>query len=278
MVAGCNGDVASRPGVTPPGESARPATRALEAGARALQAQRPPGALDIHLVGFHPLKDAPHHQMEAHHFCRQVNEDFAQCALFDGEGPTANLNGVEYIVSARLHATLPASEQPYWHPHNGEILSGQLLAPGLPDAAEEALMRRKINSYGKTWHTWRSRHGQTQGDALPMGPAELAWSFNRDGEIDPALVAARDARLGVDTASRRAARQDLVDDASPQRGVDALREAFPRSTPIPGVVETQVSKGTPQEPSATPDSTGASSVTRTAPVDGANRSPAVPHR
>ena len=66
--------------------------------------------------------------MEAHHFCRQVNEDFAQCALFDGNSEDANLNGIEYIISARVFDQLPVEERPYWHPHNGEILSGQLVA------------------------------------------------------------------------------------------------------------------------------------------------------
>lgn len=37
-------------------------------------------------------------------------------------------------------------------------------------------MRRKINSYGTTWHTWRSAHGRAAGDALPLGPVMLAWS------------------------------------------------------------------------------------------------------
>lgn len=107
-------------------------TRALETGARLLQSNAPAAALDVHLSGFHPLKDDPSHQMHAHHFCRQLNEDLMQCALFDGSTADARLNGIEYIVSARLYATLPAEERRFWHPHNGEILSGQLLAPGRP--------------------------------------------------------------------------------------------------------------------------------------------------
>jgi hypothetical protein len=44
----------------------------------------------VHLVGFHAAKNQPSHQMEAHHDCRQVNEDFAQCALYDGDAAAAN--------------------------------------------------------------------------------------------------------------------------------------------------------------------------------------------
>ncbi len=231
----CGGD--DVPPVVPPGADTSPRTSALKAGATVLQGSRPASRLDVHVVGFHPMYDDPTHQMEAHHFCRQVNEEFAQCVLFDGDGPEANLTGVEYIVSERIFGTLPDDERAYWHPHNGEILSGQLIAPGLPDAAETELMRTKINSYGKTWHTWHTRHGTAAGDALPLGPAALAWSFSRDGEVDPALVASRDARLGVDTARTRAARQGLRGLARPQSGVDTLRDAFPDAVLIPGVVD-----------------------------------------
>jgi hypothetical protein len=62
------------------------------------------------------MKDNPDHQMVAHHFCRQVNDDFAQCALFNGAGSDANLNGLECIISEKLFATLPAEERQYWHP------------------------------------------------------------------------------------------------------------------------------------------------------------------
>jgi hypothetical protein len=192
--------------------------------------------MDVYLVGFHPMKQAPQHQMEAHHFCRQVNEDFAQCALFDGNTREANLNGLEYIISEKLFETLAADEKQYWHPHNGEILSGQLVAPGLPDVAEKELMRGKINSYGKTWHAWMT----DQGHKLPTGPPMLAWSFSRDGEARPGLVEARDQRMGINSRDIRNKRQELTALAKPQMGVDALKGKFGRPTQdIPGVRDKQ---------------------------------------
>lgn len=244
LLAACSGSGTSAPDTTPPGASETGRTNTLEAGAAALQDDGPLAKLDIHLVGFHPLKDEPLHQMEAHHFCRQVNQDFAQCVLFDGNSLDANLNGIEYIISERLFAQLPAEERPYWHPHNGEILSGQLIAPNLPRAAEHALMRDKINSYGKTWHTWPTRHGTDRGSALPLGPARLAWSFSREGELDPALLAERDRKFRVDTGKRATTRRDLVPLAKPQSGVDALHGRFGRDTrAIPGVVDTDTAAG-----------------------------------
>jgi hypothetical protein len=161
---------------TPPksqvqGEADRADTKVLETGANAVQDLTPVKQIGVYLVGFHPMKDDPSHQMEAHHYCNQVNEDFAQCVLFDGNTKQANLNGVEYIVSEKTYGTLPEGERKYWHPHNYEILSGQLVAPGLPDAAEKAFMAKKMNSYGKTFHFWMT----DRGDQLPMGDPHLAW-------------------------------------------------------------------------------------------------------
>jgi hypothetical protein len=224
-------------GTSTPGEEKSGTTRALELGAKALQRSAPLAPMDVYLVGFHPMKEHPRHQMEAHHFCYQVNEDFAQCVLFDGNAADAKLNGIEYIVSARLFDTLPAAERAYWHPHNAEILSGQLVAPGIPAVAEKALMKGKMNSYGKTWHVWNTGMPGQAGDSLPIGPATLAWSFNRDGEAAPGLVEQRDRKLGIDSAEKRRERAELQPLARPQSGVDDLRAAFPQARAIPGVVD-----------------------------------------
>lgn len=231
----CTGGEPVGGATNPPGTAETAKTNVLEAGAAALQDSGPLGKMDIYLVGFHPMKEDASHQMEAHHFCRQVNEDFAQCALFDGNASDANLNGVEYIISGKLFEALPTEERDYWHPHNGEILSGQLVGPNLPEVAEKELMKSKMNSYGKTWHTWQSRHGLEPGDRMPMGEPMLAWSFNRDGEAMPGLIESRDRRMDIDSAERRRTRQDLIELARPQEGVDALRAHFPNATPIPGV-------------------------------------------
>ena len=230
--------VAQAQGTTaPPGDDKSAKTRVLEAGAKLLQSNSPLGPMDVYLVGFHPMKDKPGHQMEAHHLCSQVNEDFAQCAIFDGNSRNANLNGVEYIISEKLFKTLPEEEKQYWHPHNGEILSGQLIAPGIPEVAEKELMKGKMNSYGKTWHIWNTGMMGGAGDELPLGPPMLAWSFNRDGEAVPGLVERRDRAFDVDTAAKRKSRADLQTLARPQSGVDDLKSAFPGAREIPGVVD-----------------------------------------
>jgi hypothetical protein len=212
-------------------------TKVLEAGAKALQDMGPAAKFDMYLVGFHPMKADPSHSMEAHHYCRQVNQDFAQCVLFDGNSPEANLNGVEYIISERLFETLPARERKFWHPHNYEILSGQLVMPGLPDVAEKQALAGKMNSYGKTWHLWNTGGDGKPGDRLPLGEPMLAWSYNADGEIPPAMPADLEKRMGFSLKEKRGQRADLARLARPQEGVDALKAAFPDRKPLPGVID-----------------------------------------
>lgn len=208
------------PKVAAPGEEKSGKTRVLEAGSKLLQSNAPLQPFDVYLVGFHPMKDRPDMQVEAHHYCHQVNEDFAQCTLFDSNGENAKLNGIEYIISEKLFESLPAEERKFWHPHNGEILSGQLVAPGIPETAEKSL------------------NEGMPADKLPLGPPMLAWSFSRDGEAKPGLVEKRDKQMGISTAQKRKERAELQQLARPQSGVDDLKGKFGRQTQdIPGVVD-----------------------------------------
>ena len=147
LASACGGDDTPPQGAqSAPGAERTAKTATLETGAKLMQDKTPVDQIAMYLVGFHPSKADPAMQMESHHYCNQVNEDFAQCVLYDGNGEDARLHGIEYIVSEKLYSTLPADEKAYWHPHNYEILSGQLRMPGLPDAAEKEALEGKINS------------------------------------------------------------------------------------------------------------------------------------
>jgi hypothetical protein len=220
----------------PPGHDKKLDTKALEKGAELLQDLSPVRSLDMYLNGFHVMKDDPTLHMEAHHYCRNMNEEFSQCVIFDGNTDAANIIGLEYIISERLFDTLADDEKPSWHPHNYEILSGQLVLPGVPAPAEKAALAKKVNSYGKTWHVWDTGHeGHPAAHALPVGKPLLAWSYNRDGEIPAGLLAARDQRMNIDTAEKRRERADLSSRAKPQVGVDALKSKLTGGGAPPGV-------------------------------------------
>src|SRR5581483_12482863 len=89
-------------GTKPAGEGKGAWLATLEQGANLLQTNEPLRGFDVYVVGFHCAKGEPDFQMEAHHYCRVVNDDLLQCVLFDGNTGDANLIGVEYIVSERL--------------------------------------------------------------------------------------------------------------------------------------------------------------------------------
>lgn len=240
----------AQPKTAPVGEAKSVKIRTLEAGAKALQSNAPVKGFDIYLVGFHPMKNHPEQQMEAHHYCHQMNQDFAQCVLFDSNTKAANMNGIEYIISEKIFDSLPAEEKKYWHPHNGEILSGQLVAPGIPKIAEKSLMKSKMNSYGKTWHVWNTGHEGHAPDKLPLGEPMLAWSFNRDGEAMPGLVEKRDKTMDLNSAQTREDRADLQSIAKPQSGVDDLKGKFGRPVQdIPAVVDKRLASSQSTPPS-----------------------------
>ena len=195
-----------------PGGPKQFSSRYLQAGAALLQDKSPVRAMNLYLDGFHFYADNMGHQMEAHHYCTQLSEDFHQCAIFDGNTPEAKLIGVEYIISARLFETLPDEEKTLWHSHHYEVTSGTLIAPGLPAAAEHRLMEKVITTYGKTWHTWDSVH-----DELPLGIPHLMMGFTQDGQIQRELVKDRDHRFGVSTERCRHNRADIpMPDVHPQ--------------------------------------------------------------
>jgi hypothetical protein len=218
-------------GAAGPKEGERPAAQGKG------QDLAPIDRIDTWLNALHVAKEGRGHMAEVNHYCDVVDDTLIQCALYDRTGPRAHLVGVEYVLSEAGFDSLPRDERPYWHPHNYEVLSGMLVAPGMPAGQEDALMRRLLNSYGKTWHTWPMGRPGDAAPALPVGDPQLGWSFNADNEAPLGLVSARDRRLGVDSRSLRELRAPLVRDANPQEGVNAMAAEFPTRQPMKGVRE-----------------------------------------
>jgi len=171
----------------------------------ACAAMGPLRSIHAYLSGFHFYNGAPSRQLAAHHYCARVSPEVMQCVIYDSSDPDARLVGIEYIVSARLFRTFSAAERKLWHSHRFEVTSGQLVAPGLTEAAEKVLMKELVLTYGKTWQTWHvDRNGQA-----PLGIPQLLMGFTAEGQIDPGRVAARDREAGLSSAARKARRSDL---------------------------------------------------------------------
>lgn len=205
LLSACAGND-SPSNVGAPGKPTAPSTRTLEAGAALLQSRAPVDALNAYLDGFHFYNGHPEVQMEAHHYCAILNEEVIQCVIYDGNRKDAKLMGVEYIISEQLFNTLPTPEKALWHSHVHEVKSGQLVAPGIPEVAEHALMEKLVHTYGKTWHTWHTDLNKR----LPLGAPQLMMGFTTDGQADPRMVAERDKRMGIDSTEKKKTRIDIV--------------------------------------------------------------------
>ncbi len=244
-LGGCGGDNTAS-NVDAPGSKESAGTRALEAGAAVLQSKPPVDAINAYLDGFHFYSGRMRGQMEAHHYCAILNDDLIQCVIYDGNVKDAKIMGVEYIVSEKIFAGLPEQEKVLWHSHVHEVKSGQLIAPGIPEVAEHALMARLVRTYGKTWHTW---HTDLHKD-LPLGVPQLMMGFTADGQIDQGMVDARNQRFGVSTEEKIRNRADLPT-PSIARGADAWEQGRTVQLADPTGLEHALPNGAQAHPEAT---------------------------
>ena len=205
LVSGCGANNTPAQ-VNTPGAPASGKLEMLDAGAALMQSRPPIEAINAYLDGFHFYNGDRNGQMEAHHYVTVLNEDVMQAVIYDGNTRDARLMGVEYMISERLFKTLPPEEKKLWHSHQYEVKSGSLIAPGLPQTAEKALMTKVANTYGKTWHTWHTDRDKT----LPVGIPALMMGFTADGQLDNRLLADRDKRFDVDSKAIRQQRADIV--------------------------------------------------------------------
>jgi hypothetical protein len=165
----------------------------------------PIGAIQAHVCGFHFYNGDMKRALRVEHYCSHLNADVFQCVIYDSDQPNARLIGVEYVISEALFKQLPEEEKKLWHSHRYEVMSGQLTAPGLSDAAEKELMKEFVGTYGKTWHLWQV----DRGDKLPLGLPKLMMGFTADGQADPQMVTARDRDLNIDSSKVKARRADI---------------------------------------------------------------------
>lgn len=205
LLMGCGGDN-TQSNVQAPGDGQSTKQKVLETGADLLQDKTPLKAFSVYLDGFHFYNGNMQAQMEAHHYVNQLNEDFYQAVIFDGNGKDAKLMGIEYVITEKLFKQLEKEEKLLWHSHHFEVSSGSLIAPGIPEPAEHELMEKLVSTYGKTIHTWHT----DQQRSLPIGSPMIMMGFTAEGQLDEALLADRDKRFEVNSQKLKNKRRDIA--------------------------------------------------------------------
>ncbi|EHA28013.1 hypothetical protein CBS63078_4390 [Aspergillus niger] len=219
-----------------PGTAKTTKSQVLEAGASAIQDFTPVKHICAHLNAFHVYASDKTRCVEANHYCSHITEDLRQCLLYDSTAPNARLLGIEYMITPKLFATLPAEEKKLWHTHVYEVSSGMLIMPApamVPnavwEAAETAEMKDIVPLYGKTYHFWQV----DRGDPVPMGAPELMASFTSEERVKLAcpgglgeLVKGRDERFGTDYRAKAEKRRGLEKESEGKmiEGADGMWE------------------------------------------------------
>ena len=178
--------------------------RVLDVACAVMQPKYPLDAMSTYLNGFHMYADEMGRMVEATHFCIHLRHHLHQCVIFDHNAADARLIGIEYITTEDRFRSLPDEEKQLWHSHHYETTSGILVTPGVPEMAEHLYFEDLVSTYGKTFHTW-----QYDRDDFPYGIPQLMMGLTGDGQVDEALLRARDERVGVDTAAKRRNRADI---------------------------------------------------------------------
>lgn len=188
---------------TPPGSTKGATQHMLDSSSAMLQHFGPIKSIHAYVCGFHNYSGELGRPIVAHHYCNHYNKDIHQCVIYDGNESNSRLIGIEYIISEDLFKTLPEEEKKYWHSHAYEVMSGQLVAPRVPEAAEDMFMMDLKTTYGKTIHTW-----QVDKYALPIGPPQLMMSYTGPGQLDTKLIVERDRQLGIDSVQLESHRRE----------------------------------------------------------------------
>ena len=186
-------------------EKASTETKIMGMGSRLLQGKHPIDQIDAYVCGLHFYNGDMSRQVIAHHFCSHRSEEFLQCVIYDSNKSDARLIGIEYIISARLFEGLPDGEKRYWHSHQFEVRSGQLTAPGIPQPVEHEIMKKLVNTYGKTWHTWQ----YDQHSDLPLGVPQLMMGFTQPGQAQESLVKQVEKEVNYRVEDRLKDREDI---------------------------------------------------------------------
>ncbi|URE31330.1 hypothetical protein MUK42_06074 [Musa troglodytarum] len=101
-----------------------------------LQSLKPVKQFKQHICSFALYGHDLTRQIETHHYCGRLNQDFLQCAVYNTDDSSAHLSG----------------EQKLWHSHAHEIKSGLLASPRVPE-----MLQKELDDLSKTYDLVKKR-------------------------------------------------------------------------------------------------------------------------
>ncbi|KAF7840372.1 oil body-associated protein 2C-like [Senna tora] len=190
-----------------PGQPTSIKKQVIDMGTEMLQSLKPIKHASLHGCTFAIYSHDMSRQIETHHFCSRLNQDFVQCAVYDSDDSNARLIGIEYIISDKIFDTLPPEEQKLWHSHAYEIKSGIWVNPRVPELVGRPELQNLTKTYGKFWCTWQA----DRGDRLPLGAPALMMSPQAvsPGVLKPELLQQRDTKYSISPESLKSSRMEL---------------------------------------------------------------------
>ena len=94
----------------------------------------------------------------------------------------------------------------------------------MPPTADKSVMEILVQTYGKTWQTWR---WDQQNSSVPFGIPQLLMGYTGDSQVTPGFVSQRDQLFGVNTARIRQQRESINATAPPViHGADSWKNGF----------------------------------------------------
>ncbi|KAK7303026.1 hypothetical protein RJT34_13925 [Clitoria ternatea] len=179
----------------------------IDKGAKMIQSLQPINQISEHVCSFAIYSHDMSRQIQTHHYCSRLQNNFFQCAVYDSDDSNARLIGVEYIIPDDIFETLPPEEQKLWHSHAYEIKSGLWVNPRVPEMIATSELEKLAKTYGKFWCTWQV----DRGDRLPMGAPALMMSPQavKGGLVRPELVVERDAKYNICSESLKSSRLEI---------------------------------------------------------------------
>ncbi|KAK2447511.1 histone acetyltransferase [Trifolium repens] len=191
-----------------PGEPMTMEQHFVDKSAMMVQSFKPINQMSQHVCTFAMYSHDMSRQIETHHYCSRLSNQFLQCAVYDSDDPNkGRLIGVEYIISDDVFETLPLEEQKLWHSHAYEIKSGLWVNPRIPEMIGMPELESLAKTYGKFWCTWQV----DRGDRLPLGAPALMMSPQAvsPGLVRPELLHERDSKYNISSESLKSSRIEI---------------------------------------------------------------------